>query len=183
MSTEMNDRMRLLMHRPAPEQCWCSGGKVSARCRIHGNAVPSADASAPLEQKPTVAPCDTAVRPGGPALLLTITGQIVGGKNNICITKKGKRFPNASWAKWRDAKVREVFAQLPPNWQAITEPRSMRLDYVAGDRRRRDMPAVIDAIFHVMEKAGVVVDDTLLWITSSCRSYDKGNPRATITIL
>lgn len=110
-----------------------------------------------------------------------ITGQIKGGKNNIIITRTGRRFPNASWAKWRDAAVREIASQRQGSAQ-YTEAVNVRLDYYAEDRRRRDMPAIVDAIFHVLEKAGVVKDDTLLWITESSRNYDKANPRAEITI-
>lgn len=112
----------------------------------------------------------------------TITGQVRGGKNNIIITRTGRRFPNAQWAKWRDAAVMQVAMQRQGLAQ-FTEPVNVRLDYYAEDRRRRDMPAIVDAIFHVLEKAGVVADDTLLWIAESSRNYDKANPRAEITIL
>jgi len=112
----------------------------------------------------------------------TITGQVRGGKNNLTVTRTGHRFPNAKWAKWRDVAVKEIVAQRQGRAQ-ITEPVNVRLDYYAEDRRRRDMPAIVDAIFHVLEKAGVVADDTLLWIAESSRNYDKANPRAEITIL
>jgi len=45
------------------------------------------------------------------------------------------------------------------------------------------MPAVIDAIFHVLEKAGVVADDALLWVAISTRTYDKSNPHAIVTFI
>ena len=112
-----------------------------------------------------------------------ITGQIRGGKNNMIVTRTGLHFPRPEWAKWRDAAVREMKPQLTPPFVMLTEPTSIRLDYYAADKRRRDMPAIVDAIFHVLEKAGFVKDDTLLWITESSRSYDKENPRAEITIL
>ena len=114
---------------------------------------------------------------------LTITGQIRGGKNHVNITCKGKRYPDKVWAAWRDRAVAEVRQQLPKGWQAITEPVYVNLEYVAGDNRRRDMPAIVDAIWHVLEKAGVVEDDTLLWISESSRSYDKAKPRATIEFI
>jgi hypothetical protein len=44
------------------------------------------------------------------------------------------------------------------------------------------MHAVLDSIFHILERAGVVVDDTFLWINTSIKAYDKANPRAVITI-
>jgi Holliday junction resolvase RusA-like endonuclease len=114
---------------------------------------------------------------------IVICGQIRGGKNNIIITRTGRRFPNPKWAAWRDAAVMEVQMQLPRGFAAFTQPVNVRLDYVAGDHRRRDNPAIVDAIWHCLEKAGVVSDDVLLWPTESSRSYDKDNPRATITFL
>lgn len=113
-----------------------------------------------------------------PTARLVITGQIRGGKNNICITRTGRRFPNKEWAKWRDAAVSEIKRQLPTCFKPMDIPINMRLNYIAGDKRRRDMPAILDSIFHIVERAGVVVDDTLLWVTESSRSYDKKHPMA-----
>jgi len=114
---------------------------------------------------------------------ITITGQIRGGKNSVQTTKTGRRYPNKVWAKWRDAAVREVAAQIPKGWKPISEPTNIRMEYWAGDNRRRDMPAIIDAAFHVLEKAGFTEDDTHFWVAESTRSYDKQNPRLTITII
>jgi len=114
---------------------------------------------------------------------ITITGQIRGGKNSVQTTKTGRRYPNKVWAKWRDAAVREVAMQIPKDWRAISEPTNIRMEYWAGDKRRRDMPAIIDAAFHVLEKAGFTEDDTFLWVAESTRFYDKKNPRLIITII
>jgi len=114
-------------------------------------------------------------------MILKFTGQIRGGKNNMVVMRTGHRFPKPEWAKWRDASVREIKGQLPPGFRPIEIPTDIRMDYIASDKRRRDMPAIIDAIFHVLEKAGVVKDDTLLWIAESTRGYSKESPSATIT--
>jgi Holliday junction resolvase RusA-like endonuclease len=119
---------------------------------------------------------------GIPALVITLPGQIRGGKNNMVVTRTGRHFPRPEWAKWRDAMVTHVKRQLPVDWQPIAVPVNVRLDYAAGDKRRRDQPAIIDAIFHVLEKAGVVTDDTLIWITESSRCYDKTRPGAVVKI-
>jgi Holliday junction resolvase RusA-like endonuclease len=107
----------------------------------------------------------------------------MGGKNNIRITRTGHRFPNKKWAVWRDEAVRGVREQLSRHFKTITEPVNVRVTYVAGDRRRRDCPAILDAVWHVLEKAGVVADDTLLWPVESIRSYDKDSPRCEIEVL
>lgn len=114
---------------------------------------------------------------------LTITGQIRGGKNNIVVTRSGNRFPSAAWAKWRADAVQLVVNQLPENFRPFNAPVNIRLDYFAGDKRRRDMPAIVDSIFHVLEKAGVVTDDWHLWVTESSRGYDKDSPRAVVTFM
>lgn len=114
---------------------------------------------------------------------LTIHGQIRGGKNNMIVTNKGKHIPKPEWAKWRDEAVADVVSQLPKGWEPISVPIKIQIDYVAGDHKRRDFPAICDSIFHVLERARFVEDDTLLWPAKSSRSYDKQNPRAVVTVL
>ncbi len=118
-----------------------------------------------------------------PALVFRINGIIRGGKNNMIVCRNGAHIPKPSWRKWRDDAVNQILDQIPLGFRHIFEPCNVRLDYIAGDQRRRDMPAIIDALFHVLEKAQVVTDDTLIWITESSRSYDKANPGVTITFL
>ncbi len=77
--------------------------------------------------------------------VIIIKSQIRGGKNNITVTRTGRRFPNKEWAAWRDLAVASVKAQLPASFKTITVPVNVRLEYWAGDKRRRDMPAIIDA--------------------------------------
>jgi crossover junction endodeoxyribonuclease RusA len=113
-----------------------------------------------------------------PEVSLVITGQIRGGKNNMIVTRTGMHFPKPEWAKWRDNAVAEIKRQLPPCFKPLDVPINMRLNYIAGDKRRRDMPAILDSIFHVVERAGVVTDDSLIWVVESSRSYDKEHPMA-----
>jgi len=117
-----------------------------------------------------------------PGISVTILGQIRGGKNNMIVTKRGKHVPKKPWAKWRDQAVTQVQSQIM-HLEPFNTPTNVRIDYVAGDRKRRDFPAICDSIWHVLEKAGFVTDDTFLWPAQSTRSYDKANPRATITVM
>lgn len=123
------------------------------------------------------------VKPDAAGLSITILGQIKGGKNNMIITRSGRRFPKKSWEMWRNWAVASVLTQIPAGFKPYDHPVNARLTYIAGDKRRRDMPAIIDSVFHVLEKAGVVTDDTHIWFTESSRSYDKSNPRAVIEFL
>lgn len=111
----------------------------------------------------------------------TITGQVRSGKNNMLITRSGRHYPNPSWALWRDQVVR----QLRDQWGDITVayPCEMVGLYWAGDLRRRDVPGMIDAIFHCLEKGNFVKDDGLIrtvnWFYCG---HDKNNPRVELEI-
>ena len=92
-----------------------------------------------------------------------IHGAIKGGKNHINITRTGHRYPNRKWAEWRDQVVREIREELKNKEKdMITTPCQMQVIYTPNDAKRRDMPAMIDAIFHCLERAGLVKDDYLI---------------------
>ncbi len=114
---------------------------------------------------------------------LVINGQVRGGKNGMGITKFGRHYARKPFKIWRDDAVSQLRSQLPAHWTPIATPCNVRLAYVAGDKRRRDEPAIKDAVWHVLEKSGVVLDDALLWTTESSRDYDKAAPQVTITFL
>jgi Holliday junction resolvase RusA-like endonuclease len=137
--------------------------------RVAGNAA--------VAVQTTNAASAASATPGIP-LTITIPGQMRGGKNNMIVTRNGMHIPKKEWALWRNATVRMIRAQMPDDWKPISRPCYIELNYVAGDHRRRDMPAILDSIFHCLEKAGVVADDTFFWVSKSSRSYDKTNPRA-----
>lgn len=117
----------------------------------------------------------------------TIRGQIRGGKNNMLMNRRGQHYPNRKWAVWRDETIREIDRQWghnangEPNRFCI--PLRVKVLYWAGDRRKRDVPAMIDAIWHCLERGRFIDDDSLLksvdW--EDC-GYDKENPRTEITI-
>lgn len=114
---------------------------------------------------------------------ITISGQCPSGKNAMKVTRTGHHYAGARFRAWRACAMEAIRNQLPKSFQTIKVPVNVRIDYVAGDKRRRDQPGIQDAIWHVLEKSGVVKDDALLWAAESSRSYDKTNPRVTITFL
>jgi len=93
---------------------------------------------------------------------IILKGQVRGGKNNIKITRTGRRYPDPNFVRWSVDATHQVYKQLGPahtrepintfNWDWI-------FCYTPEDHRRRDVPAVLDAVFHVLEAAGVVADD------------------------
>lgn len=116
----------------------------------------------------------------------TISGQCPSGKNAIIVTRTGHRFPNQRFVDWRNHALTEIFQQIKIK-EVIDYPISVDIKYMAGDRIRRDMPGIIDALWHVIEKAGIVSDDTYLGghgqTLSVCHlGLDRGNSGVEITL-
>jgi len=101
-------------------------------------------------------------------LTFWLQGQCLSGKNNMRVDPRtGRHYPQARWATWRDEAVRQVRTYLHGLPKAdrdmlpLTVPCQCSLTYYHADRRRRDLPGLRDALYHVFERAGVVKDDSL----------------------
>lgn len=116
------------------------------------------------------------------SISITIPGQARGGKNNVIVTRSGHRFPNKVYAAWRDKAVMQVKGQYRGK-TCFTVPCFANIRYWKGDLRRRDVPAIMDGIWHVLERAGVVKDDCLLEdVQWESMPVDRKEPRVTIEI-
>jgi len=113
-------------------------------------------------------------------MVIRLRGQVRGGKNAMGVTKSGRHYARPAFKKWRADMVAQINGQ-DAGGVLISEPTNVRIDYVAGDRKRRDQTGIFDALFHLLEYAQVVTDDSLLWVTESTRRYDKSAPGVTIT--
>lgn len=115
-----------------------------------------------------------------PPIQFSFHGKIMGGKNSVLITRTGHRYPNKTWAEWRD---RAVSFFRNPLIKCIEGPAKITVQYWNGDKRRRDIPAMVDSIYHCLEKSDIVKDDSLFkelhWLPMG---YDKKDPRVIITI-
>jgi Holliday junction resolvase RusA-like endonuclease len=173
ISAEKETRAREMTTLPA-------NARLCHRCAQHfiGRACPKCPPA--LASAPPAAPAAPRAV-DVPKLVLRLKGQVRGGKNNMGRTKTGMSFPKKSFADWRAEAIRQIKTQF--SGEPIAVPCNVRIDYVAEDRRRRDFPAICDALWHALERAGVVTDDTLLWPAQSSRSYDKAAPGVTITFL
>ncbi len=78
----------------------------------------------------------------------------------MVVTRRGLHFPKPAWAKWRNEWVEQAIPQK--SGETIDYPVWARMDYWPKDKRRRDIPAIQDAIWHVLEKAEIVKDDALI---------------------
>lgn len=119
-------------------------------------------------------------------LKLTLEGQCPSGKNAIVITRTGHRFPQKRFKEWRDSALEQIESQIkiPPK---IAHPVNVIVHYWAQNRIRRDTPGIEDALWHVLEKAGIVEDDRWLGAEGCVKVFvnhgiDKENPRVEIII-
>ena len=120
-------------------------------------------------------------------LTMKILGQCPSGKNAVKITRFGKRYPSKRFVEWREKALshiihyEEAFKAKP-----INKPCNIKIDYWSGDKRRRDAPGIIDAIYHLLEKAEVVTDDTFLGGDGCSLVFNNhgksSDPRVEITI-
>lgn len=88
-------------------------------------------------------------------VIFCLLGQMKSGKNHVQITRTGRRYPNKSFAKWRAA----MLPMMPKVAKPFMGRVAMICDYVPGDLIRRDAPGMQDAILHLLEKKGLVLDD------------------------
>lgn len=99
----------------------------------------------------------------------TLRGQIPSGKNAVIVTRSGHRFPAKRFKLWREDAFRQLESvgnlQIPADWVPL-----VCVIYTPGDKRRRDVPGMVDALWHLMEKFGMVDDDArltnLAWATN-----------------
>ena len=79
---------------------------------------------------------------------LTINSIIRGGKNNMLVSRSGHHYPNKAWASWRDMIVDHIRSM-----KIISNPIEVDckliVNYWSGDKRRRDLPAMIDSLYHI----------------------------------
>lgn len=92
-----------------------------------------------------------------------IHGPIKGGKNAVQITRSGHRYPNPKWAAWRDQIVNGIQELwLKSGYAIFDKPCFIHIIYIPADLKRRDTPAMLDSIYHCLERAEIVKDDCLI---------------------
>ncbi len=120
-----------------------------------------------------------------------LLGQCTSGKNSVIVTRTGKRFPSQRFTLWRNDMMGQILPQIEHYKKMVQLPLcgpvSVSVLYKSKDRLRRDAPGIIDALWHLLEKSGVITDDThLAGFENSLQYYnagiDKLNPSVSITI-
>lgn len=103
-------------------------------------------------------------------LTFHLTGQTLSGKNHMQIARNGTHYPLPRWAAWRDEHVLAVrhsaSRQVPVGSGSkpfpLTGLLKATVSLTHADKRKRDVPGMLDALCHVLERAGVVKDDSLI---------------------
>jgi len=85
---------------------------------------------------------------------------MVSGKNQVGITRTGRRYPNARFVEFRKQVARQILNHNQLNF-SLQKVKSLRCDikYWPNDKRTRDLPGMTDAIYHCLEQAGVIASD------------------------
>lgn len=112
-----------------------------------------------------------------------IAGQMKSGKNRVLITRKGRRYAPKSFAQWRDVVVEQLEHQKTNGSYPITSTVSLECEYTPGDSRTRDVDGMLGALLHVIVKAGLLVDDGLVWaVTWRRMEMDREKPGLRFTL-
>ena len=93
-------------------------------------------------------------------LTFTLRDQIKSGKNALLITRTGRHVPSSAFVQWRKQASKEVLAQVSLHKKPLLGPLVCVADYVPQDQRRRDLPGLADAIWHLLEYTGLIQDDS-----------------------
>ena len=88
-------------------------------------------------------------------LTIYLAGKMQSGKNRILTTRKGRRYPTGKFKVWRAV----MLSQLPRVERPFVGRVALTVTYTPGDRIRRDLPGILDALLHVLERGGIVQDD------------------------
>lgn len=98
----------------------------------------------------------------------------------MIVLRNGMHIPKKEWAAWRDDCLAQLLVQGP--FKLLEKDCYVVAKYWAGDLRRRDVAGMMDAICHVLERAKIVRDDSLLKTWCWFSMHDKSNPRLELSI-
>lgn len=86
---------------------------------------------------------------------------IKGGKNNYIVSRKGKHIPTKTFERWRDEAVYLIRQQsLHRN---INNPNLIwKFTICPQDNIKRDATAILDAIFHCLERSRLITNDNII---------------------
>lgn len=113
-----------------------------------------------------------------------ILGETPAKKNSRITLPNGKTIPSKRYRDWRGSALPQVFRQIGGPRPAINEPCEVAMEFVHGDRRRRDCDNGASSVLDLLVDAGVLADDNWEIVRSLkvSNAYEKGNPRVAVRI-
>lgn len=107
--------------------------------------------------------------------------QCKSGKNGVKTTRKGVRYPTPAFKAWR-ALCLDAIEKQGHSGANLQGKLDCVINYTPGNLIRRDVPGMMDAIFHVIERAEIVQDDAKIchavkWFE---HPLDRKNPKVEI---
>lgn len=97
-------------------------------------------------------------------LFFVIGGQISAGKNSIGYNRRtGRRYPTSkTFIEWRGnaISVMELVRRRELEGETIAAPVDVEVTCQFGDRRVRDIPSLLDGVFHCLERSGILKNDS-----------------------
>ena len=113
---------------------------------------------------------------------LTLTGQLPSGKNAMQVTRTGRHYPKLRFQLWRDEAVYALMQQWKRR-KMMSTPNHLTCDYWPGDLRTRDVPGMLDALFHALVKAEIIQDDGLIHnVTWRRHELNRKAPKVILTL-
>lgn len=118
-------------------------------------------------------------------MTIALTGQLPSGKNQVQLLFRGGKvvkYPNKTFQNWRRSAAQEILTQGPPK-TPIASPVAIVFDYWPGDKRTRDVPGMLDALFHLLVYAKVLKDDGLIYnVTWTRHEVNRPFPKVVMEI-
>ena len=78
------------------------------------------------------------------------------------VTRSGIHYPDPKFVAWRNDMFAQIKKQLPVIATINDKNLKWTFIYTPEDNRRRDTPAILDAVYHVLERSFIVRDDCLI---------------------
>lgn len=98
------------------------------------------------------------------------------GVNHAYSTNKGRWFKVKKLHDWENKCLQYLYDKITPTSGSVC----LKIIFYDGDKRKRDIDGRIKSILDLFQKAGLYIDDSLVYHLEVFKNYDKENPRVEI---
>lgn len=116
-------------------------------------------------------------------MTFTIYGETPSKKNSRINTRSGRSFPNKKFTEWHDVELLALSfrkEKYPP----IDSPSKISVEFVHGDKRRRDSDNQLSSILDLLVDARILKDDgwEIVREVSIRNTFERGKAMAIISV-